>query len=336
MSPPSNAERRPGGPMSDHELARRIGPVLCPGGEEVTIEARRICAYRSTFPIEELLVRLADGSVQRLVLKDLSAGAQDERLEASFLRDPLREIEVYRDVLQPNGITAPGFRGAIADTAGRRYWLLLEHLDAVPLWQLGEAEAWLTAARWLAELHARFEGRIADLPRRLLVHDEAYYRRWLERTRSFVDWEAGGAHDHRRFDQLAVRYLDAARWLVLQPRTFLHGEFYPSNVMVEQRRGELRIRPLDWEMAGVGPGLLDLAALTSGAWLERERVAMAEAYRASLPASMRTSDDELRTGLDQCRLLLSGQWLGWSAGWRPPSHHAHDWLATALELAGAT
>jgi aminoglycoside phosphotransferase (APT) family kinase protein len=281
-------------------------------------------------------VRHGDGSSRTVVLKDLSRGGTGDRsarLEASFVRDPLREIEAYRDVLAPRDLTAPAFLGAVVDARRGRYWLVLERVGGVPLWQVGAPEVWHAAAVWLAEMHARFVGRTAELPRRLLVHDVAFYRRWLGRTRRFVSWPKRRAHGDRDFDWLASRYLQAARWLAEQPRTFLHGEFYPSNVLVERTEGKARIRPVDWEMAGTGPGLLDLAALTSGAWSETERAALAESYRCALPPLLRPSACELRAGLDRCRLLLSGQWLGWSPRWQPPPEHAHDWLSTALDLA---
>jgi hypothetical protein len=37
--------------------------------------------------------------------------------------------------------------------------------------------------------------------------------------------------------------------------------------------------------------------------------------------------------LEDARLLVAVQWLGWSDGWRPPPEHAHDWLADALDAA---
>jgi Phosphotransferase enzyme family len=56
------------------------------------------------------------------------------------------------------------------------------------------------------------------------------------------------------------------------PVTFLHGEFYASNVLVVCEEGEgWRVCPVDWEMAAVGPGLIDLAALTAGRWTADER-----------------------------------------------------------------
>jgi hypothetical protein len=40
----------------------------------VTSLERRPCAYRTSFPLEELDVELADGTVLRMMLKDLGRG----------------------------------------------------------------------------------------------------------------------------------------------------------------------------------------------------------------------------------------------------------------------
>ena len=34
--------------------------------------------------------------------------------------------------------------------------------------------------------------------------------------------------------------------------TFIHGEFYASNVLVNITGGKLRVCPVDWELAGWG------------------------------------------------------------------------------------
>jgi hypothetical protein len=87
-------------------------------------------------------------------------------------------------------------------------------------------------------------------------------------------------------------------------------------------------------MAGVGPGLLDLAALTSGRWTTAERRRLGLAYHeAWSEAGCRPSVDELLDGLEHARLAIAVQWLGWSERWVPPPEHAHDWLADALDAA---
>lgn len=318
------------------ELARALGRVLAGRPEAVTILARRPIPYRSTFPLEELVVRMADGGEERLVFKNLGGdghGDPARRVKAPFLHDPLREIVTYRDVLGPHELSAPRYRAAVIDGERNRHWLFLEHVDGDPLWQRGEDEIWEAAAVWAATLHTHFAERREGLPRPLLVHDGDYYRGWLRRARDFVDWPARAGGRARDFAWLERRASQAIEWLAEQPMTFVHGEFYPSNILVAAERPGTRIRPVDWEMAGIGPGLLDLAALTSGVWSEMDRERMMQAYRSALPSELRPAAEELRQGLLRCRLLLAVQWLGWSSGWTPPAEHAHDWLTTALELA---
>ena len=101
------------------------------------------------------------------------------------------------------------------------------------------------------------------------------------------------------------------------PRTLIHGEFYASKVLIA---GD-RVAGVDWEMSGVGPGVLDLAALVTG-WEGDYRGAILAGY-----------GDVSHEALDAAQLHLAVQWLGWSADWTPPPEHARDWVAEALQAA---
>ncbi|MGH7556634.1 MAG: phosphotransferase [Gemmatimonadota bacterium] len=281
---------------------------------------------------------MPDGVERWLVFKDLSReGPMDPiwQIKAPFLHDPLREIEVYRDVLGPGGLSAPACVKVVCEADRGRYWLFLEKVEGDLLWQIGDMDVWQCAAEWLADLHARFADRTRGLPLRLLVLDRDYHRRWIERAKSFAGRSGTSNGNGRELDWLAERCQQAVDWLMGQPVTFLHGEFYPSNIIVESTVGGVRIRPVDWEMAATGPGIVDLAALASGAWDETKREKIASAYLGALPAEFRPSPEALKEGLDRCRLLLAVQWLGWSNDWTPPAEHTHDWMATAIELAEA-
>lgn len=322
--------------VTTRELERLLGGILAEAGETLRVRERRPMPTRSTFPVEELRVRRGDRADEWVVWKDLSHDGPDDpvwRVKPAFLHDPGREIATYRDVLEPARISAPRFRGALEDAARGRHWLLLDRVVGDPLWQRGERPVWERAARWLAELHTRFEGAAVDLPACLLRYDAPYYRRWLTRAARYVRWPEPWAREGRDFAWLAGRVLRAVAWLAAQPVTLLHGEFYPSNVLVEPTPEGRRVRPLDWEMAGIGSGLLDLAALTSGVWSEADARMLIRAYRSALPAARRPAAPELQEGLVRCRLLLAVQWLGWSREWIPPREHSHDWLGTAFELA---
>ena len=320
------------------ELERVLRPFLDGQGEGTVVLERHPIPYRSTFPLEEIVVGWSDGDRRSLVFKDLSRyGPTDPvwGVKAPFLHDPLREIEVYRDVLGPQRLSAPTYVASVTEPDRARYWLFLEKLEGDLLWQVGDMEVWRHAAEWLARMHTQFAGHTNTLPLRLLVHNKEYHARWLERARGFVRWPESSDGKGRGFEWLARRYLRVAEVLADRPTTFLHGEFYPSNIVIERLDNGDQIRPVDWEMAAVGPGILDLAARASGAWDGKARCALAASYREALPAKERPSLESLLEDLDRARFLLAVQWLGWSNAWTPPPEHAHDWLATAFELAEA-
>jgi len=297
-------------------------------GRPVRSVARSAFAYSSSHPIEDLDVLDGDGRRLRMLFKDLSPASPGSRQPAdvkpAFVRDPLREITVYQSVLRPGLVDAPACYGAHVDARAGRAWLFLEALEGELLWQAGPPAAWEAAARSLADLHGR------DLPMaasNLLRYDEAWFRGWLERARART---SAGA-----LDGIVAGYERIAQRLACWPSSFVHGEFYASNVLVQRDRNGLRIRPLDWEMAGRGPGLLDVAALTAGRWTPDERRRLALAYfDASSPAVLARGREDFLDALEHCRLHLAVQWLGWSAGWAPPAEHAQDWLAEALTIAG--
>src|SRR5262249_32881347 len=163
-----------------------------------------------------------------------------------------------------------------------------------------------------------------------------FYRLWLRRARDF--WQQAGPTipegARRRLEKLAVRYEEVVARLLALPVTFIHGEFYPSNVLVQETSGALRVCPVDWEMAAVGPGLIDLAALTAGTWTGEEKAALATAYHGALrpDGGWPPPLDVFLTALDVCQLHLAMQWLGWSLDWSPPPEHAWNWLEEALRL----
>jgi thiamine kinase-like enzyme len=172
--------------------------------------------------------------------------------------------------------------------------------------------------------------------------DAAFYRVWPDRARRNVAGRPGVPADLRHaLDRIADRYDDVVARLTEIDVTLTHGEFYGSNILVRETPpagAAGRICPVDWEMASWGPGLLDLAALTSGGWSGAEREAMASAYRCAMADAGSTlpSLPRLLESLDWCRLHLAVQWLGWADDhWQAPPDQAHDWLGEAARLAGA-
>jgi aminoglycoside phosphotransferase (APT) family kinase protein len=193
----------------------------------------------------------------------------------------------------------------------------------------------------LALMHTQFTGR-AELLRQaqaahLLTYNADYFRLWFGRAQGILQAAAPSRRRKAKhlMERLAPRYEQVIERLVALPVTLIHGEFYASNVLVQETADSLRVCPVDWEMAGVGPGLLDLAALTAGGWTDEQKTALALAYHAALPPDHPWSQrpEALLAALDNCHLHLAMQWLGWSPDWSPPPEHRRNWLREALRLA---
>jgi hypothetical protein len=285
---------------------------------------RRPLLNSSSFAIELLELTLEDHGVKTVIFKNLERGAVLEgarQVKPEFLYDPQREINVYGRLLPRLNLGAPGLFGVVNN------WLFLESVNAPELYQIGELEAWMEAARWLAHLHVAGVSS-PDLARslvpQLLRHDRCWYEGWLRRARAFT-----GA----RLDPIE----DICHWsidtLLGSPQNVIHGEFYASNVLAQKRESGYRISPVDWEMAAIGPGILDVAALASGRWGREQRLAMLDAYCDALPDRVRPREPVV--AFDSAQLQIALQWLGWSEHWQPWKDHAHDWLAEAFAAASA-
>lgn len=306
---------------------------------------RRDSLYSSSCALENLELELDRGRRLSLVFKDLSPAALLEaarEVRPGFLYDPSREIETYRRILETARFGTPIFYGAVTRPKLQRYWLFLERIEGPLLWQVGRLETWRQAARWLAMLHSEFAGvcreRSTASLSHLLRYDRQFLGLWRARAEEFFCGKssAGSGRLCRTFLRLTDRYDGVIDRLMTLPKTVIHGEFYPSNVIVPRDANEKRlVCPIDWELASVAPGLIDLAALTLGAWSAEQRQSLIAAYRDALEpaAGWPPSLPELIEAVEYCQLHISVQWLGWASDWAPPKIHAQDWLGEAVRLA---
>lgn len=311
---------------SDSELRAGLERALAEVGLELVGEVeRRPSPYRTSFPIEELRVELrGEGAVtlacKRLGWEELESEAR--LAKPRFLHDPEREPLVYRALLPQGPAGPPRYFGSVLDDDRR--WLFVEWVEGRELFQVGERGLWEKAARWLARFHLKLAPALERHRRegRLIEHDASFYRGWMERAREFAGERGDGSR--RRVEWLAARHGQVVEALLALPRTVIHGEFYASNVLVS----DARVAAVDWELAAVGPGLSDLAALVSG-WPDADREALAAAYEAEPGVPSFDPRD-----LDLARLQVAIQWLGWAPPqWEPPEGQRHDWLGEAVALA---
>jgi len=324
--------------LADSEVRVGLERALGAAGHELggSVE-RRPYDYRTSFPLEELRIELAGEGPVTLLFKQLDWEALEPEAQVAkprFLHDPKREPAVYGRLLPQAPPGAPRCFAALVEP--ERHWLFLERVEGRELCQVGERDLWEQAARWLARFHTAMA---PDLDRyrtagRLIDHDAAFYRRWMERAERFAPERADGSAASVAW--MRERHEQVVEALCAMPRTVLHGELYASNVLVASdsehspvgRKSAARVAPVDWELAAAGSGLSDLAALVSGL-LGEDRNAIAAAYAAESGTPPFDTRD-----LDLARLQVAIQWLGWAPPeWEPPEEHRHDWLAEAVELA---
>ena len=294
--------------------------------------SRRRSDYQSSFHLDELRVVCVDGSQHEFMLKEIgSAGLSKQAVLARHHmdHDPRREPGVYEHILAPAGL-GPRTYGIFSDECENRSWLLIEKVKGIELYQSGEIAVWQEAARWLARLHALFAGKAehltASVP--LLRYDSRMAAKYLATL-----LEANVVPVRKFAQDLGASYGRVLDVVFGLPQTFLHGDFYASNILIRVDRGS-EVVPVDWELAGCGPGLLDLAALVSGRWSAAQRIAIASAYHSTWTneSGQAMPFSTFRVALDCARLVLALRWLAAPREWYPPEDHVLDWFAEAYDL----
>jgi Ser/Thr protein kinase RdoA (MazF antagonist) len=300
--------------------------------------------YSSSHPIDNLSVDLDGGERLRLVFKDLSPGTmlrEARKIRPPFLYEPMREIATHERILSQRDFGTPAFYGAVVSPRSGRYWLFLERVSGPLLCQTGPAQWWDQAARWLATFHGAMESGVRAANRsgelHLLEYDRAFLHEWLVRAEDFLRRKPAVYSPvlGRRFGKIAGRYERVIQRLLALPQTMIHGEFYPSNVIIRHAPGNRSVCPTDWELTAIAPGLIDLAALTLGDWAEDQRSRMLRAYRDALEPNhgWPPSLEQLSEAVTYCQVHLCMQWLGWAPKWSPPASHGRDWLEELVRSA---
>jgi len=264
-------------------------------GEEIRSLEAAPHPYATSHLLVDVDAELGGGRRISAVVKETGRRPPDR---PRFVHRARRERDAYLRLLGRADLPAPRLLGVAGP------YVVLERVGAVPLWEAaGEQVAQLVGQGIRAMHDALFTHRDVEFA---LRYDAAFYRCWLRRACAVDPTIA----------ELAGVYRRATARLLLEPARLIHGELYPSNVLVGER-----VWVVDWESLSVGPAVIDLAAVTAG-WPEPFGRALLDAYG--------TPD---AVALDCARLQLAVRWLGWSRGWSPPPDHAHDWRSEAGQVA---
>lgn len=283
-------------------LTEGISFVLTEGGftqGRVTILNRESNIYQSTSPCEIVTCSLPDGQILKLLCKYSTQRDDDNDGHRGGIA---YEGEVYRRILMASRLSTPMFYGTYTDETNGREWLVTEYLhDGFRITKSAEPDALFLAVQWLGRLHAEHEvHNSSDQAAFLRVYDTDYYRGWLSRAMLYTK------HFQKLFPWLASldRGLEECILsLTGISQTLIHGEYYAENILIRNRS----IYPVDWESAAIGPGEIDLAALTEG-WSENIKQKCRGVYRSVRWPVAEVQDFDRR--MDAASIYLCLRWLG--------------------------
>jgi aminoglycoside phosphotransferase (APT) family kinase protein len=327
-----------------NEMLTRIVKDQFGSARRITSWSRRKSAYSSSCQITNLQVELDGGEWHSFVLKELNSTSwlpTAQQVRPAFLYDSQREIHVYRNILSELGLGTPRYLGSQIDTENHRQWLMLERARGPLLWQVGQDSCWQASAGWLATFHQcakQFSQQKKRAARTTLVdYGEEYFLEWAKRAERFLSIHLADSDAElaRQFRKIFNRYDRVARFLSQLPRTLVHGEYYPSNVIIREDGRGRHVCPIDWELAGRGSGILDLAALSFGDWSPEKKGALIRAYREVLPPTndLALTLQETHEAVEYGHLHFCMRQLGWASEWQPPDQHSKNWVEEALILA---
>lgn len=296
---------------------------------QVTGWMRQPSPVAGVFPVEVLHVSLRDGGDVTLFVKHLGPEQADHPDKQRRDREP----RIYEELLGRDALPVPRYYGSRWNEATNRREVFLEYVGDWSL-KYQELEHWFAAAPRLAQLHAFFSGRVAELRRCdfLLCLDARYFRQWAERAVAAVAGEATALA--AELAGVVDGYGPIAELLGGQPSTLVHNDLAPKNVIADRSRRPARICFVDWEMSGVGCGLLDLVHLKHGLDPISDR-AMCAAYCAELDGTglLPSGPDELRRLFAACELHQTLYRLASFPAWHVPTERVAQWVTEARELA---
>jgi hypothetical protein len=196
--------------------------------QAVEILDRRVHSEASTFPIEVVTCRIATGERLELLCK---YSANREHDGHGHRGGVVYEASVYRDVLRGCGLSVPRFRGSYEDPTSGWTWLVMDYLEGALT--ADSPTGVVRAAEWIGRFHAAWDGSAEGpvaLP--LRVYERTYYQGWARRTVDFVGPHIG---ELPWLPALSERFGEIAAALLESPQTVIHGEYYPLNVLVDDR-----------------------------------------------------------------------------------------------------
>jgi Phosphotransferase enzyme family len=292
-----------------------------------TSVSREPSRFAGVSPAEVVTVGLENGDTFALFVKHLGPEQSDH--PDKLRRD--REPNVYRRLFAGRDLPVPRFYGSRWNPESHRNELFLEHIDDWNLKYHG-LEHWTTAARRLADFHSCFASKGDELAQSdfLLRLDSTYFRAWAARSLAAVGTVSARAA--RKLERILRRHDVVADLLSSQPQTLVHNDLAPKNVIAETSANPARICLVDWEMAGVGCGLLDLVHLKHGLSARDEQLVCAAYCTGLAGMGLIPSGRALSRLLAACELQNTLYRLAHIEAWRLERETVERWIEDVRHL----
>lgn len=247
---------------------------------------------------------------------------------ASRRPDPIdREAKVYEALADHPGFAAPELVGIIGTDDPHLV------LVAEPGWDLRyrDLDDWALAAEHLGAMHATFASEARNLESYDFLgrHDAPTNAAAARRAHSVLSEGHAGAA--RLIRGVVDCYERVAVELAEEPRTLVHGDLAPKNVVIADRGDAKRAVFVDWEWAGIGPGLGDLVDLVNGLDEDATRRILA-AYARSAEGVVPAGDAALSRSFKLALLHKTMFRLERSIDWKVSDDQVASWARSAAGL----
>lgn len=210
-----------------------------------------------------------NSAVYRLV----GAGPGGSTVVAKRCRAVTAQVErtIYEQILPRLPVSHLDYYGFLEEPGDDVCWLFLENAR-------GEAysphakEHRLAAGRWLGRVHATAQGidAAAALPDRGLDHYRRHMRSAWHTIQDNLANPALTARDRDVLVGIIVLYMQLeSNWHQVEalcrtmPSTLVHGDFSGKNIRLQKDGQGLTVLAFDWEWAGWGTPVVDLAQTTA-------------------------------------------------------------------------
>jgi hypothetical protein len=179
----------------------------------------------------------------------------------------LLERRLYADILPSLGVRAPRYRGWVREPAGEYGWLIMDDVGDRWYSPLDERQRRILG-RWLGKLHLRATGAkaIRSLPERGADHYLARFKRLemgladVQRRTDLTQFERAKLQNHiLQCEVLSHHWHELEDICNILPKTLVHGDLVRKNLRIGTGGAEEEMIALDWENAGYGSPLADLA-----------------------------------------------------------------------------